>query len=138
MKTRLGLIKYGGLVWECFSVALCSVVLGAGTAFILANFAFSGMDMEEIVTWSHAAAFQGTWIGLLCGLVLYYGLFRRQVRFLTVSHIVTIPLLIGAPAGVLVQRTSANQAGWLSLLIAPLVAFVVAFRIKKGSSAPAS
>jgi small basic protein len=118
------------LVLEFLSVCVFSVVVGVGIGTIQGYFAFFLTNDLPEVLWQTAAI--GLIVGLLAGLVIHYFVLKRKTRFADVTRIVAVTAIVGAITGLLLNRLTHGEGGWLSLFFTIIAAVLISVWQRRG------
>lgn len=108
---------------EFLSVCVFSVVVGVGIGTIQGYFAFflTG-DLPEAL-WQTAAI--GLVVGLVVGPAIHYVVLKRMTTFVDAARIVAVTAVVGAVAGLALNRLTHGEGGWLSLFFTIIAAVVI-------------
>jgi len=111
------------LLLEFLSVCVFSVVVGVGIGTIQGYFAFFLTEDLPEALWQTAAI--GLVVGLVVGPVIHYIVLKRKTTFADAARIVAVTAVVGAVAGLALNRLTHGEGGWLSLFLTIIAAVVI-------------
>ena len=115
--------SWSELLVEFLSVCVFSVVVGVGVGTIQGYFAFFLTEDLPEVLWQTAAT--GLVVGLVAGLGIHYFVLKRKTTFSDAARIVAVTGVVGAVTGLILNRLTHGEGGWLSLFFTILAAVLI-------------